>query len=305
MDIGGFFPGDTLGMPASVASDPIQDWFLVAGLTSNITTNTTNDLHYSFLRNWWAWERKEDRYDLQTGWAGWRARNHERASCWPTQNLGPYNVNNQHIRTRFWDGHDPMLRDDISILKGNHLFQVGGIYQHNFNWHQRNDDGGGINEYPVYSLGNGTAGSALASDVPVCDIKLARNQRRSQLRRPYRGGPGHRFRLAIKPYTRSGPNLSLNAPLTPAFDQSTIPYYNVYFSDTWHMKPTFSLTYGLGWALEMPPTEANGKQIVMVDQANQPIGLRPIWRLASARRWQARCTTPKSVLPWWAIPPTG
>ena len=44
----------------------------------------------------------------------------------------------------------------------------------------------------------------------------------------------------------------MNPPLTPAFDQSTIPYYNVYFSDTWHMKPTFTMTYGLGWTLEMP-----------------------------------------------------
>ncbi len=80
-------------------------------------------------------------------------------------------------------------------------------------------------------------------------------------------------------YTRSGANLNLNPPLTPAFDKSTIPYYNVYFSDTWHMKPTFTLTYGLGWTLEMPPTEATGKQIDLVDQADQPISTCPTWRL--------------------------
>ena len=73
-------------------------------------------------------------------------------------------------------------------------------------------------------------------------------------------------------YTRSGPNLNLNPPLTPAFDQDTIPYYNVYFSDTWHMKPTFTLTYGLGWTLEMPPVEANGKQIALVNQSDELIG---------------------------------
>lgn len=75
-------------------------------------------------------------------------------------------------------------------------------------------------------------------------------------------------------YTRSGPNLTLNPPLTPAFDQSTIPYYNVYFSDTWHMKPTFTLTYGLGWTLEMPPVEKNGKQVEFVDQSDQPIDVQ-------------------------------
>src|SRR5258708_18481467 len=37
------------------------------------------------------------------------------------------------------------------------------------------------------------------------------------------------------------------------------------------MKPTFTLTYGLGWTLEMPPNERNGKQIVMVGADNKPI----------------------------------
>jgi hypothetical protein len=77
--------------------------------------------------------------------------------------------------------------------------------------------------------------------------------------------------IAQTAYTRSGANLALNPPLTPAFDQSTIPYYNVYFSDTWHMKPTFTLTYGLGYALEMPPVEKNGKQIEVVDASGQQL----------------------------------
>src|SRR4029077_821240 len=63
-------------------------------------------------------------------------------------------------------------------------------------------------------------------------------------------------------YTRTGKDLALTPPNTPAFDQSTIPFYNLYFSDSWRMKPTFTLTYGLGWTLEMPPVEKNGKQIL-------------------------------------------
>ncbi|MEI4861384.1 hypothetical protein Q8G41_27735, partial [Klebsiella pneumoniae] len=70
-------------------------------------------------------------------------------------------------------------------------------------------------------------------------------------------------------YTRTGANLALNPPLTPAFDQSTIPYYNVYFSDSWHMKPSLTVTYGLGYTLEMPPTETNGKQVLLVNSANE------------------------------------
>ena len=57
VDIGGFFPGDTLGTPASVSNRPQVPWFLVAGLTTNISSNTTNDFHYSYLRNYWAMAR--------------------------------------------------------------------------------------------------------------------------------------------------------------------------------------------------------------------------------------------------------
>src|ERR1700739_3267602 len=37
------------------------------------------------------------------------------------------------------------------------------------------------------------------------------------------------------------------------------------------MKPTFTLTYGLGWTLEMPPVEQNGKQVELGDSSDQPI----------------------------------
>ena len=72
-----------------------------------------------------------------------------------TKDLAPYNVNAQQTRTRFWDGHDQMFRDDLSMLKGNHLFQFGGTYEHNWDYHQRTDNGGGINYQPVYQIGQG------------------------------------------------------------------------------------------------------------------------------------------------------
>src|SRR5207253_10182273 len=41
-------------------------------------------------------------------------------------------------------------------------------------------------------------------------------------------------------YTRNGPQLTLQPLGTQAFDKSIIPFYNVYFSDTWRMRPTFT-----------------------------------------------------------------
>ncbi|HKU24857.1 MAG TPA: carboxypeptidase-like regulatory domain-containing protein, partial [Candidatus Sulfotelmatobacter sp.] len=264
IDIGGALPGDKPGVPTSVSSDPQQAWLLVAGLTTNISPNTTNDFHYSFLRNWWQWGRAGD--VIQPG-SGLDAAVEIFSGESHYQNLSPYNVNTQQTRTRFWDGHDQMFRDDLSMLKGNHLFQFGGQYQHNFNWHQRTDNGGGINYQPVYQLGLGASGSGLSAPVDFCNTSNVSNC--DALTAAALGIVS----ISQIAYTRSGSNLALNPPLTPAFDQSTIPYYNVYFSDTWHMKPTFTLTYGLGWTLEMPPVEKNGKQIELVDQANQLVSV--------------------------------
>jgi len=269
VDIGGFFPGDKKGTPASASGDPVQDWYLVAGLTTNITNNTTNDFHYSWLRNWWAWSR--DGAPPQLPGLGGALEIMSGQS--QTQDLAPFNSNNQQIRARFWDGHDQMFRDDLSMLKGNHLFQLGGTYQHNWDFHQRNDSGGTINAYPVYSLGDGSHGSLLSNanfqpcgaTNSVGDATTIKNC--SSVAAAALGVVS----IASQLFTRTGASLALNPPLSNAFDKSVIPYYNVYFSDTWHMKPSLTLTYGLGWALEMPPVEQNGKQAMVVDASDEPI----------------------------------
>ncbi|PYX84056.1 MAG: hypothetical protein DMG68_21405 [Acidobacteria bacterium] len=186
------------------------------------------------------------------------------------QTLAPYNVNTQQTRTRFWDGRDHQLRDDVSWLKGNHLLQFGGLYQHNFNWHQRTDNGGGINYQPVYQLGTS---SGAGSGIKMKGFVPAGVPSSKTFGRDYAAVLGL-VSASQQAYTRSGANLKLNSPLTPAFDQSTIPYYSLYFSDTWRVKPTISVTYGLGWALEMPPVEKAGKQVEFVDSSNKPIDVQ-------------------------------
>ena len=186
-----------------------------------------------------------------------------------TNVLAPVNLDTQDVRTRFWDGHDNMIRDDVSWVKGRHFFQFGGTYQRNWDYHQRTDNGGGINYQTVYWLGASvgtTNGMNMTGYVPAAIT----TSQLSNWNRDYGavlGVPG----VTQIAYTRTGANLTLNPPNTPAYDQSTIPFYNLYVSDSWRMKPSFTLSYGLGWTLEMPPTEAQGKQIVMVDANNKPL----------------------------------
>jgi hypothetical protein len=264
IDIGGLAPGDVLGTPKSLSTNPQEPWYLVAGLTANLSNSWTNDIHYSYLRNWWQWGRYGGVVQIP-GLGG--ALEPLGESNGRTNVLAPYNVNTQQTRTRFWDGEDNMIRDDVTWLHGKHMVQFGGMYQHNFNWHSRTDNGGGINYYPTYQLGTGSgAGISMAGFVPA---GLSKSQA-TTYGRDYAAVLGIVSASQVA-YTRTGNDLALNPPLTPAFDKVTIPYYNFYGSDTWRVTSRFTLTYGLGWTLEMPPTEATGKQVIFVGPDNNPI----------------------------------
>jgi hypothetical protein len=261
VDIGGFFSGDKLGTPVALTNRPQVPWYLVLGMTTSISPNLTNDFRYSFLRNFWQWGSSGDPAQFSGLGAALEPFGETTGG---RETLAPYNVNTQQTRTRFWDGKDHFVRDDVSWVKGTHLLQFGGQYQHNWNYHQRTDNGGGINYYPVYQLGTTTgAGSVDMTGLgpAFTNATLAREAAAV---------------LAIvsetqQAFTRSGSNLTLNGPLVPAFDQSTIPYYNLYANDTWHLKPSLTVTYGLGWSLEMPPVEATGKQVALVDASDHLI----------------------------------
>ncbi|MGB6624201.1 MAG: carboxypeptidase-like regulatory domain-containing protein [Candidatus Acidiferrales bacterium] len=150
-DIGGFFPGDTKGQYAAIRTKPQEPWLYTAGLTTNVTSNVTNDVHFSYTRNWWAYGDPGGVPNV-AGFPAALQVGGENSGAGLVDNpiFAPYNTDNQSERTRYWDGHDSMYRDDVTWIKGNHLFQMGGTYQRNNDTHQRNDNGQGINTFEQY-----------------------------------------------------------------------------------------------------------------------------------------------------------
>ena len=64
----------------------------------------------------------------------------------------------ENTRQRIWDGQDKMLRDDLTWVKGNHLFQFGGSFQNNYDFHTRTDNGSTVNNQVVYLISNSGVG---------------------------------------------------------------------------------------------------------------------------------------------------
>ncbi|MGA2197896.1 MAG: carboxypeptidase-like regulatory domain-containing protein, partial [Bryobacteraceae bacterium] len=281
-DVGGVLPGDKFGLPVATAPRPQQPSVWTAGLASVITPTTTNTFVFSYLRQFWQWSDGNGPAQLP-GLGGALEIGGESTSA-----LIPYNVNTQSVRQRFWDGQDKQLRDDLSMLKGNHLFIFGGAYARNYDYHSRSDNGAGIN-YQISYLST-SSGFNWTSPIQYIPTTVPSSQY-STYETDYAEVLGMISSTQVM-YTRSLPNLGLESIGTPALEKSIIPYYSVYFQDSWHMKPSFTLTYGLGWNLEMPPYELHGGQVALVDSNGQPVSTAGFLAQREAAALQGGTYTP-------------
>ncbi len=264
-DVGGLL-GGSLGQAVSTAPRAQKPSYYVVGLTTTISPTLTNDFRWNYLRNFWEWSTAGAPPQLP-GLGGALEIGGETVNA-----LIPYNVNAQNARTRFWDGQDHTIRDDMTLVEGNHMLQFGGSFQRNFMYHQRNDNGQSTMAATTYVIQGGSAVSGLTMSAGGVTYRPAglpssQNNNWDNLYAQVLG-------LVTLPqvvYTRSGPQLNLQPLGTPAFDKSIVLSYNAYFSDTWRMKPSFTFTYGLGYTYSTPPYEKDGKQIMLVDDAGNPI----------------------------------
>jgi Carboxypeptidase regulatory-like domain len=281
VDVGGAFAGGTLGQYQPTAPRPQLGELWVVGLTSTLSPRLTNDLRLSYLWNWWQWSTQNDPPQLaglggalEIAPAG-TSGSPGTAGAESTGALIPYNVNNQSTRQRVWDGQDKMLRDDLTWVKGNHLFQFGGQVQKNFNYHTRTDNGSSINNQVVYTIvynninyGNGAGCSSAVSGtagstscIPSAVNNAGQNSLYQNLAASVLGLVGQTQVI----YTRTGSNLAIQPIGTQAVESSTIKYYSGYFADTWRLKPTLTVNFGLSYMYETPPVEKNGAQVELVD----------------------------------------
>jgi hypothetical protein len=66
-------------------------------------------------------------------------------------------------------------------------------------------------------------------------------------------------------------SLKANPAGTPLSNNVSYNNFSLYFSDSWHIVPTLTLSYGLNWSVELPPSEATGKQVVSLDSDNRVV----------------------------------
>ena len=232
---------------------------LVGGLTTNISPTLTNSFVWSYTRIWWRWASSAAPPQV-AGLGGALEIGGETSSA-----LIPYNVNNQNVRQRFWDGHDSQYKDDLTKIVGNHVIQFGGLFGRNFDYHARNDNGQGINTSPVYQIVNATGIPYSAANYPTNLPSSQVSNGRSIT--PRFSGSSISRRVGHPQRTQPDVESAGNAHVRQERDQLLQSLHHRFLAP----QPTVTLTYGLGYQVEMPPVEQNGKQVELVDTNGNPV----------------------------------
>jgi hypothetical protein len=255
-DISGTAPGCQKGVACALASRPLQPRFLVAGLTTRITPNVVNDLHFDWLRHWWSWIAPGARIAVtptalsDTPLQIWRENR--------TDGMVPINVNTQQARQRVWNGQDYTWNDNLSWIKGKHAFSFGGRVQIEHFLHVRDDKVTGGIATPLYFVAKG----GNFNDIGKIPVPAAVTEA-TTFRRAYISALGL-VDSATQVLTRDG-SLNPQAPLTNIIQRENVDAYEVYAGDTWRPTPSLTLTFGLTWGVQMPPYDPTGKTAMMID----------------------------------------
>jgi hypothetical protein len=259
IDIGGLLPGDKLGVPAAVSNNPASPKYAVLGLTGTLTPTLINEFHLSYLLNNWSWVRQGVTNAISSVPAGIEFAD-SAFGC-----MCPLNMDTQDARNRVWDGHDWNYSDTLSWVKGTHYLQFGGSIVHWWDHHVRDDQVvAGLPDL-VYQLTKATGLKTSADNRPV-GLPSSLNGIWDTQYAQTLGILG----TAAQLFVRGGTDFHLTGAKTFA-DTSIIDSYSLYFNDSWKIRPTITLNYGLEWGTQMPPYEINGVQDIAVDASGNQI----------------------------------
>jgi hypothetical protein len=277
VDIGGVTSGCKKGVPCPTASHPLQPRYVVAGLTGRISPNLTNDFRFDWLRHWWEWTSTGiDTPVIPTSLSDTPLQIFRENR---TFGLVPINVDTQRARKRDWNGRDYTFIDNLTWNRGKHVWTFGGRAQLQRLLHIRDDKVVGGLTRPVYYVVKGGDFSNIGgfapgvSIPPTCSASLTTNCLKSSdgtnWKRAYISVLGM-VDSATQVLTRDA-NLNPLPPFTRITHTANVDSYELHFSDTWRMTPSFTFTYGLTWGVQMPPFEVDGKDMMMVDASSGQI----------------------------------
>ncbi|PYT58123.1 MAG: hypothetical protein DMG35_18720 [Acidobacteria bacterium] len=290
--------------PCSTRINPLQPRYYVAGLIGQITPRLLSETHVSWYRHWWEWATRPPLPQVSGTAAALSLAGEGTGATSSTKFADPYNIDTQNARSRVWNGKDTFASENLTYIKGRHTWQFGGSYRFENIYHQRTDKvTGGLALGPIFYLNAGSFFTVASTFRPpncngdpangaiVSTNCIASSGDRSKWNNFYAALMGIPDRSA-QLLARDG---DLNPlPLgTPLRAQVHIHAVEGYSQDIWRVRPSLTLTLGLTYQVQKPPTEELGRQMVPIfADSGLPVDLTTLFQAREAAALNGQILNP-------------
>jgi hypothetical protein len=186
----------------------------------------------------------------------------------------PIDVDTQRARTQGNFQRNKQLSDDFTKIKGKHTIVAGGDVRWLPITAQRNDKVvGSLASLVALMDADGAGGASTIPAVnrpPACTTAgqtfCLQSSDVTKWDRLYAATLGIVDNVNVLA-VRDG-SLTAQPFGTPLIANANMQAYDMYIQDTWRLKPTLTLTYGLAYGWQTPPHEAHNEQTFIVDTTN-------------------------------------
>lgn len=260
--------------PCAVRVNPLQPRYFVAGVDGQITPHLLSETRVSWFRHWWEWGTHIPGPQVAGTAAALSLAGEGTGAGGSVKIADPFNIDTQNARSRIWNGKDFFVSQNFTVLRGKHTFNMGGSYRFQNIFHQRTDKvTGGLSTAPIFYLNAGSfftvVNQATGDTFRPAGLGSTDRTRWNNWYAALMGIPDKTAQVL----TRDG---SLNPqPLgTTLQAQVHIHALEGFLQDTYRMTPQLTLTLGVNYQVQRPPTEAKGRQMVPVYASNgEPIDM--------------------------------
>ena len=288
LDIAGI-TGGASGQIRSGGRTPVEPRYFTTQVFGNFRPRLISEFVVGYKRNYWAYRRIQPVPQVP-GTA---------AALGVAAGVLDSGIDVDINRTRSRSSRDQtyQMGNNLTWLRGKHTLQFGGTLWHTAMVVDRDDKTGGALTAPVYDITAGAGASiGAANRPPTCSATLRANclqagdvTRWNTLFASSLGMVDRGAALIIR-------DAQLNAapPGSRLRAATTWQSYEGYVNDIWRLTSSLTITAGLSYAIQTPPVERDGQQLLVQDNATgQPITTASFFATSAAAARQGQIYNPQ------------